>query len=262
MPRPWAAKEKRAYFLELNDLYVRQNKTIGEIGRLLGIAEQTVFQRLKRFGIKSRPELKTNYLLKKRTDIQIPQKYTSALAEFFGIMLGDGKLSKYQIVITFGSKELKYVNYVVGLIQKIFHARPKIGIRKTGYRDAYLGSIELSNWLSKQGLVYNKVLSQVDAPKWIFNKREFMRGFIRGFFDTDGSIYKLRWGSQISFTNKSKPLLKSVRKMLVYLGYKPSKISGDKVYITKKDSVLRFNREVVPKNSKHKARLEVFLKDN
>ncbi len=261
MPRPWTVKEKKSHLLELQDLYVRDNKTIGEIGKLLGIAEQTVFQRLKRLGIRSRPELKANYLLRKRTDIKIPRKYTPALAEFFGIMLGDGKLSKYQIVVTFGSKEPNYINYVVDLIQKIFYARPRVGIRKTGYRDAYLGSIELSKWLSSQGLVYNKVLSQVNVPKWVFNKQEFMRGFLRGFFDTDGSIYKLRWGLQISFTNKSKPLLRSVRKMLICLGYNPSKMSDNRVYITKRNNVVRFIREIAPKNFRHEARFKTFLKN-
>ncbi len=260
MPRPWTNREKKIYFSELYKLYVIQNKTIGEIGKILDISEQTVFQRLRKLGIKSRPELKKNYLLKKRTDIKIPKKYSSELAEFFGIMLGDGKLSKYQVVVNLGIKEMVYADSIVNLIERIFNARPKIAIRKTGYKDVYLGSLDLTNWLKKEGLVYNKVLSQVDAPKWIFKQKEFMEGFIRGFFDTDGSVYKLRWGMQISFTNKSLPLLKSIRNMLLYLKYVPSKVSGYKVYITKKAEVRRFFNEVRPRNIKHQNRFREFLR--
>ena len=260
MPRPWTLVEKKNYFLELKNLYVKQNKPIGEIGKILGIAEQTVYQRLKKLGIKTRPELKDNFLLKKRKDINIPNAYTSDLAEFFGIMLGDGNLSRYQIIVNLGGKEMEYARQVVNLIETIFGARPKIAIRKTGYKDVYLGSIDLTSWLVKEGLVYNKVLKQVDVPRWIFQEPVFMSGFLRGFFDTDGSIYKLHWGTQISFTNKSVPLLKSIRNMLIYLGYTPSKLSGCKVYITKKVEVQRFFDELHPRNSKHQKRFREFLK--
>ena len=260
MPKHWTIEEKKSYFKRLSHLYIKENKTIGEISKLLGIAEPTVYQRLKRLGIKTNPEFKKTYLIKKRTDINIPRTYTPELAEFFGIMLGDGKLSKYQVVVNLGSKEMEYAKQVVDLIKTVFGAIPKIAIRKTGYKDVYLGSVDLTAWLRKEGLVYNKVLAQVDVPKWIFRKPEFMKGFIRGFFDTDGSIYKLRWGTQISFTNKSLPLLKSIHNMLIYLKYTPSKVSGYKVYITKKVEVQRFFDELRPRNIKHQNRFREFSK--
>lgn len=198
-------------------------------------------------------------LFSKRRDIRIPKEFNADLAEFFGIMLGDGKLSKYQVVVNLGTKEDAYAESLVELIQRIFNARPKIAIRKTGYKDVYLGSVDIADWLMKEGLVKNKVLSQVDIPSWIFNDEEFMKRFIRGFFDTDGSVYKLRWGTQISFTNKSIPLLKSIRDMLIYLRYSPSKVSGYKVYITKKIEVLRFFKEINPRNLKHQVRFKSFL---
>src|SRR3989344_8473434 len=186
MPRAWTPEEKKSYFKILHPLYIKENKTIGEISKLLGIAEPTVYQRLKRLGIKTNPELKKTYLIKKRTDINIPRTHTPELAEFFGIMLGDGKLSKYQIVVNLGDKEMEYAKQVVDLIKNVFGALPKIAIRKTGYKDVYLGSIDLSSWFMKEGLVYNKVLKQVAAPKWIFQNSSFISGFLRGFFDTDG----------------------------------------------------------------------------
>ncbi len=245
MAKSWTAEEKLKKFNELKFLYVEKEMSIKQVGKLLGIAEQTVFKRLRYFGISSNPKLR------RRKDIIIPESYTPDLAEFFGIMLGDGRLSGSQVVVTLGTKELEYAEYVVELIRKVFGARPKIAIRKRGYKDVYLGSVDLTGWLRSEGLVYNKVLAQVDAPKWIFTNPRFIENFIKGFFDTDGSVYRLRWGNQISFNNESLPLLKSIRDMLLYIGYSPSKISGYKVYLTKKSNIERFFREISPKNPKH-----------
>lgn len=259
MPRSWTTEERENYFSILHALYVKENKTISEIGRILNVSEKTIFSRLKKLCIPTRPDLKAGYLLKKRTDILIPKSYNSNIAEFFGIMLGDGKLSKYQVIVNLGTKEMDYANEVVNLIARIFGVRPKVAIRKTGYKDVYLGSVALTEWLKKEGLVYNKVLSQVDAPKWINRKKNYIENFLRGFFDTDGSVYKLRWGIQMSFTNKSLPLLKSVQSMLLRIGYNPSKISKYRVYLTRKKDTCRFFREVNPRNIKHQERYKKFI---
>ena len=79
---------------------------------------------------------------------------------------------------------------------------------------------------------------------------------MRGFFDTDGSWYKLRWGSQIAFNNKSQPLLSSARNMLLLLGYSASRAVGYKVYLTKKKDIERFFKEIQPHNIKHLQRFE------
>lgn len=59
MARKWTFEEEQEKFIQLHRLYVVENKTIGEIGRILNIAEQTVFDRIKRFCISSTPERKT-----------------------------------------------------------------------------------------------------------------------------------------------------------------------------------------------------------
>ena len=206
---------------ELQRLYVDENKTVGEISSVLGIGVATVFQRMLRLGIPSTPEQKPTYSARTRSDIVIPSEYSPALAEFFGIMLGDGTLSHYQAVVTLGTKELAYAEYVILLMDKLFSVRPKIGVRKNGYRDVYMGSTALTAWLRSGGLVRNKVASQVDIPNWIFSDDRYMQGFLRGFFDTDGSVYRLKFGIQVSFTNHSAPLLNSVRSALILLGYHP-----------------------------------------
>ena len=232
MARRWTKEEENKNRSELSHLYIKQNKSLGEVSKILGMPESTVFRRLRRLKIKTQPYLKRNFL-KKRTDIKIPYKYSEDLAEFFGIMLGDGHVSHFQIVVSLGNKEEKYAQYVMLLIEKIFKTKVKISLRSNGHRDIYLGSVEITSWLLKQGLVHNKVKSQVNVPLWIFDENIFM---------------------ERSFCNRSLPILKSLQEMLKKLKYNPSSVSLYNMYLTKRGDVKRFFEEIKPSNLKHVSR--------
>ena len=75
---------------------------------------------------------------------------------------------------------------------------------------------------------------------------------------TDGSVYKLRHGIQMSFSNRSAPLLEALQRVLLQLGYKPSSISSHQVYLTRRTQLMRFFEEIRPKNPKHVERYENF----
>ena len=257
--RRFTPEEEKRYHQELVVLYVKENLSIREVGIRLGISEKTVFQRLQRFGITADPVRKRKYL-NKRNDIVIPSEYSPGLAEFFGIMLGDGHVSHFQTFVTLGTKELPYVLYVQKLIKKIFGVRPSISTRATGYHDIYIGSVVITKWLREQGLVTHKVRYQVAAPHWISKTTAYQERFLRGFFDSDGSIYLLRYGVQLEFTNYSRPLLESLHMMLKGLGYKTSKVSFPRIYITRRTDVKRFFRNIKPKNPKHQIRFKDFTK--
>lgn len=259
MARKWNTSERKAYRFSLSKLYTKENKTIKEIGLLLGVSEKTIYKRLQILEIPINPQLKSGYR-NIRKDFNIPKCRSEELAEFFGIMLGDGKLSPFQVIVTLGNKEKSYAEHVCELFNKLFNVKPKIGIRKQGYIDVYLSSVVLSRWLQKEGLVFNKVKNQVGVPKWIIANRKYCESFLRGFFDTDGSIYKLKYGIQISFTNYSFPILESLQTMLFKLEYKPSRISSHKVYLTQRGDVSRFFKEIKPSNLKHLKRFEEFDK--
>lgn len=259
MATRWTKHQEQLYAEELRKLYILENKTISEIGVILKLSPSTVYDRLIRLKIPSTPKLKVHYL-NKRQDITIPKRYSKILAEFFGVMLGDGKLSHFQIAVTLGNKEEVYAAYVAKLFYKLFGVYPKIitDIAK-GYRIVYLGSIKISKWLITEGLVYNKVAMQVDVPRWILSERKYIKRFVRGFFDTDGSIYKLKYGVQLSFTNYSLPLLISLQWSLRQLGYRVSKISGHRFYLTRIDDIKKFFKEIKPCNPKHVRRFHLFM---
>lgn len=257
MARKWTEDEEIFYRSELIELYAQQNKTIYEIGSILDIKWQTVYDRLKRLDIPTHPELKINYL-RKRSDVIIPA-YSDELAEFFGMMLGDGHLSHFQVTVCLGTKEMAYAEYVAEFIGKLFGCPGKIAINSHGHRTVYFGSVEATQWLQSEGLVFNKVKYQVDAPEWIFEKKSYMERFLRGFFDTDGSVYELRFGIQISLVNRSLPLLASLQRMLLELEYSVSAISGYNLYITKIRDIERFFNEIAPQNIKHRERFNEFI---
>ena len=259
MARRWTTEEELRFKAELETLYLKKNLTIAEIGRTLNIAESSVYDRLVRLGIPSCRSQKKRFN-NRRTDVQIPKVYSRDLAELFGVLLGDGHISYFQVIVTLGTKEMTYARYVKRLIARVFGGVPKISIQRDGNKTVYLGSTEATGWLLANGLVKHKVHEQVDIPAWIFQKPAYMRAFLRGFFDTDGSVYRLRFGVQLAFINYSRPLLRSLHRMLQVLGYNPSAISGRRIYITRIPSITAFFKEVDPANQKHQCRFKIFMR--
>lgn len=259
MARRWTSDEENRYRKELYRLYVTENKTIHEIGVLLALSDASVYDRLIRLGIPTSRQLKP-HADNRRSDVRVPSARSEKLAEFFGIMLGDGHVGHYQVMVTLGTKEAPYAQYVQRLMQEIFGGVPKLMRLKRGHSTVYLGSTLVTKWLKYEGLVQNKVAAQVDVPVWIFEKPEYMQACLRGFFDTDGSVYKLRYGMQVSFTNHSMPLLASLQRMLRELGYSPSVVSAYRMYLTRVPDVRRFFAEIQPKNPKHVRRYKLIAR--
>jgi len=257
MARKWTKNEEIEKRRELTQLYVRENKSIGDIAKALGLSESTVYDRLVRLRIPVSRSRKL-YYNNKRNDIVLPRQHSKDLAEFVGILLGDGHISPTQVMVTLGKKD-EYAEYVAEVMEKLFRVRPKILVLRTGDKVVYIGSTTLVRWFLAMGLTANKVAAQVDVPNWIFADKEYVKRVVRGLFDTDGSVYKLKFGIQISFSNRSQPLLCSFRKMLVLLDYQPSRISGPRVYLTRIPDIKRFFEEIKPKNTKHIKRFKNFM---
>lgn len=258
MARRWTKAEEDEYREVLTRLYTTENKTIREIAPILNIKENSVYDRLLRLGISPCRSNKVGFN-RARSDIHVPTSYTTALAEFVGIMLGDGNLSHTQVMVTLGSKERDYVHYVAHLMESLFKVSAKTAVTKHGYRYVYIGSTRLVRWFLAMGLVHNKVKEQVRVPVWIMNDNTFKAAALRGLFDTDGSVYKLRHGVQISFCNKSIPLLHDVRAMLIDLEFHPSVALHNKVYLTRKEDILKYYAMIGFANRKHRERYHTLM---
>lgn len=151
------------------------------------------------------------------------------LAEFVGIMMGDGGISKYQIAITLHHiDDLEYTSFVASIIEKLFKVTPSIyHSPKDSINDIVVSRKELVQYLHKLGLpIGNKVKQQFDIPEWIKRNEKFSIACLRGLVDTDGSVFTHRYRvkntqyayKKLSFTSASTPLLKSAHAILRKLG--------------------------------------------
>lgn len=253
MPKRWTEQEEREKRQELFELYIMQNKTIFEIAAILGVSSATVYDRLIRLQIAVRRSEKPRYNNARVIDLP---SLSGDLAEFCGVMLGDGHISPAQILITVNiNTDSLYVPYLQDLLERMFHFRPRVTSVKYGSTvDLYITSAHLVRELRKIGLYSsNKVRDQVSIPDWILRSPAYKRRFLRGFFDTDGSIYRLKHFNavQMSFSNLSVPLLEGTRQLLLDLGYHPSRFSGHSVYLTRQEDIRTYIREIGFGNLKH-----------
>jgi hypothetical protein len=108
------------------------------------------------------------------------------LAEFVGIMLGDGYLSDNRIKISFNSKESYYIDYVSKIVEDIFDTKPIIKFRKNeNTAELFVFKREIIKKIKSIGLI--------NSPKWnnavIPNKiLKYDLDVLRGYFDTDGCV--------------------------------------------------------------------------
>ncbi|MDO8594719.1 MAG: LAGLIDADG family homing endonuclease [bacterium] len=157
-------------------------------------------------------------------------KRSSELAEFIGIVLGDGGISKTQICITLHSiDDRAYSNYVEKLIKRLFNVTAGRHKYKNALAESlFISRTELVKWFGKvHGLkIGSKVRQQADVPTWTKNDTAFSKACVRGLVDTDGSVFlhkykvagKMYEYKKLSFTNASRPLIFFVYETLSKLG--------------------------------------------
>ncbi len=188
-------------------------------------------------------------------------KLSNDLAEFIGIILGDGGITPYQLKITLNSQEeKKYIIFVSNLLHKLFHAAPAIYQRKNEHTcNVALAGIGLVNMLSQLGVSPgSKVLRQADVPDWIKNNKKYATACLRGLMDTDGCVYHhnhISHGARcfnlgLTFTNRSRPLADFVFRTLLSLGL-TAKRTIDGVYVYRKENVDRYFSIVGSHNAHH-----------
>ncbi len=201
----------------------------------------------------------------KRKPIRKPGK-SKKLAEFIGIMLGDGGMTTYanQICVTLNNKDDKeYIKFVSKLIEKLFSQKPSIINHKSAVAAKILvSSTSLVDYLVLRGLkTGNKIKMQVDIPDWVKDNLEFEKACMRGLMDTDGCLFweyhkikdKKYCYPRLSFVTASVPLRNSVVAILEKLNLHP-KIRGENqryVQIEEKEKISDYFKIVGSSNPKH-----------
>ena len=209
--------------------------------------------------------------LKSRKTIRYPAK-SSLLAEFIGIMLGDGGVrSDYQITISFnGKKDRAYAAYIRKTAKKLFGISSTLYIRKEkGRADIVITGRNLVEFLQKMGIKKgNKVKNQVSIPKWIFERNEYQRACLRGLFDTDGCIYQHAYTVggkryryvKMCFRNYSAPILVSLARILRHLGFCPKVDKKHKsLYLHKPIEVSEYFSKIGTSNPRYRDKHSKFF---
>lgn len=187
-----------------------------------------------------------------RKQITTPE-YSNELAEFFGIVFGDGGISTpWQCIISLNSvRDKDYVLYIRDLVIRLFGLVPAIRDRRGKYCTVVVcSSVELVEFLIRNGVsTGNKVKKQFDMPEWIRANSDYSRMFVRGMIDTDGILYIHRHtclghvyrNIGLCFSSYSKPLLHSVHSILENAGiYARIHSSGNKLYVYRASDVQRY----------------------
>ena len=182
-----------------------------------------------------------------------PIRKSGELAEFIGIMLGDGNIYRNQVNIAFDKRHTNYMNYVESLCFNLFGVKFKRKFMKninSGY--LYFYNQVLVSKLLELGLKRgNKIENQLGIPNWIKDNKNLSKRCIKGLIDTDGCIYICKREGQkyVKFTNHNKRLMNDFKEITKNLGYSFAKANKTNTCLYRKEEVASFIKDIKPLKS-------------
>jgi hypothetical protein len=192
-----------------------------------------------------------------------------ALAEFIGIMIGDGGMTKYQASISLSSLvDTEYSLYVGELIERLFGIHPTImKARNSNCLVVVASSIELVEFLKQHGVLQgDKIRQSLDIPSWVLGDRDLAVACVSGIFDTDGCIFhechRIKGRSyaypRLSLVSASPTLRASVHGILSDLELDPRLRNNRSVNLEKLSDIAAYFSMVGTSNPKHLSRWTLF----
>lgn len=198
-------------------------------------------------------------------EIVVPDK-SSDLAEFIGIMLGDGTVAPYHIAVTLHSVDDKtYSEFVTDLIKKLFGVTSKV-YKKKGCKavSIVVARKRLVDFAQEIGLPKgNKMRAGLAIPIWVMENNRYAAACVRGLMDTDGSAFthsyvvkgKKYSYKKFSFTSADPRLREDFITVLERFGIAGS-CSGRNVRIESREGVEKYLQKIGSHNTKHLKRME------
>lgn len=179
------------------------------------------------------------------------------LAEFIGVYLGDGTLTKYFIRISGDVRyDIPYFEYLSKLTYELFGLNSSIKKeKKYNTLNLTIFSKEMCSFLNREYRLKfgDKIKNKAKIPKQLMKNKEILLDCIRGLIDTDGSICRRgRNGSQfcIQFTSHNKYLLNQVKEIMKKEGIFTF---GDKTGAgtNKRENIIKYFRVIGSSNLRH-----------
>ena len=185
-------------------------------------------------------------------DVSFPQKITPELAEFLGIMIGDGHLAfgprkskngnpylKYKVAIACNSEESQYVSFLQGLFESLFSSSLyKIRDKRSKCLILQKNSKPIAKFLKYScGLPTNNKTNSLSIPPIILDGSGKIKcAFLRGLADTDFSLlFKNKNKSYhtypvIKATFRGKKIIDGIRRLYDDLGFTYCVVYEEKSY--------------------------------
>lgn len=191
------------------------------------------------------------------------------LAEFIGIMIGDGHVNEYQASVTLDIKtDIEYCKFVADTIRNLFRIEPTFQRRpKNGCINIVVSSVKFTDLLVALGLPRgDKIKGGLDVPDWISDNLDYSIACLRGIFDTDGSIFqeihrvkdKIYAYPRMTFTSYSEPLRESIYRILSEVEVSVKMRSDRNVNIERFTDIDKYFRIIGSSNPKHIRRFVAF----
>jgi hypothetical protein len=194
-----------------------------------------------------------------RKKVNIPEN-SNELAEAVGIILGDGHISRFQVLIhTSALVDGEYSCYMRKLFENLFRVDVKRRKISKNTITLVLSSREIVEFFNNMGLkTGSKIRNGAEIPEWNRQDEDFMRMCLRGLFDTDGCVYNHKHYTRgreyndigWAFRNKTVKLLEEFQDFLLRKGYN-SKLIKYGVAIYNRRDIHRYFKEVGSSNPKH-----------
>lgn len=202
------------------------------------------------------------------TLFKVPRK-SAQLAEFLGIVLGDGGLTDGQCEISLHiTDDAEYAQYVKTLADTLFRSHASIcPYPKHTVIKIVISGVKFTEILESFGLRRgHKIRHQVDIPNWIKNNPKYLKACMRGLFDTDGGTFTHRHVVNshkyrhfgLVFASASKPLLASYITGLRMVGLVPHS-NGVDVFSYGEKVTQEFFDIFKPSNPKFERRFRKYL---
>lgn len=243
---------------------IRHNELYGNPGTFEGRKKGGTVSALK---FKNDPEYakRLGFILRKQV---IHPRKSALLAEFLGIVLGDGSITTSQVRIYVNSKtDRDYAYFIKKTVASLFNINATITGKSKNCFDIVISSRNLVDFLVDCGLKKgDKILSGVDVPEWILKDREFSKSCLRGLMDTDGGIFfhnhvtkGIRYRHMgICFTSHSKLILNSAYKTMRNFSINCKTDGKRHVMIYNRDEVEKYMDVIGSHNYKHIKRFKSY----
>lgn len=214
--------------------------------------------------------LKTHNFRKTGFNVLRPVKNppnSSELAELLGILAGDGHLSIYQVTVTTNSDtDREHAEHIKALCEKLFSVPVRISYRKKQKACVVVvSSKEVCRFLARKGMAQgHKIRSGMHMPSWIQARKGFRLAFVRGLFDTDGSVYidthrikgRVYENIAMMFSNRCLPLLDDFKGILESIGLHPTQKTKYAVFLRRKKEIQQYFELIGFSNLKHKRKIQ------